>query len=190
MGPWANAASGRDVLVWSSKCARGGHGSDNPIVKSRGLIPASAKAVVDLVRDSDRVREYNKLAIGREDQMALTTTEDGVESSVHCAVTRCPRLGIAGEAKVMNPKGFVIPGTNNAIWGMQFVWPIQAEYVIVYVDADYQQTIVGRSARDYAWIMARKPRIAESDYRAHLARLKALGYDIQQVRRVPHAVAQ
>jgi len=104
MGPWANAASGRDVLVWSSKCARGGHGSDNPIVKSRGLIPASAKAVVDLVRDSDRVREYNKLAIGREDQMALTTTADGGESSVHCAVTRCPRLGIAGEAKVMSSR--------------------------------------------------------------------------------------
>lgn len=104
MGPWADAASGRDVLVWSSKCARGGHGSDYPVVKSRGLIPASAKAVVDLVRDSERVREYNKLAIGREDQMALTTTADGGESSVHCAVTRCPRLGIAGEAKVMRSR--------------------------------------------------------------------------------------
>ena len=92
--------------------------------------------------------------------------------------------------RTMRPVGTVRPGTRNAVWGMQFLWPIQAEYVIVYVDADYQQTIVGRSARDYAWIMARKPRIAESDYRAHLARLKALGYDIRQVRRVPHAVAQ
>ncbi|MFM7625114.1 MAG: lipocalin family protein, partial [Gammaproteobacteria bacterium] len=35
-----------------------------------------------------------------------------------------------GEAKVMNPKGFVVPGTNNAIWGMQFIWPIKAEFVI------------------------------------------------------------
>ena len=35
-----------------------------------------------------------------------------------------------GPAKQMEPKGFVVPGTNNAIWGMQFVWPIKAEYVI------------------------------------------------------------
>ncbi|MCX7051554.1 MAG: lipocalin family protein [Proteobacteria bacterium] len=52
-----------------------------------------------------------------------------------------------GEAKVMNPKGFVIPGTNNAIWGMQFVWPIKAEYVISHVDAGYTETIIARSAR-------------------------------------------
>ena len=91
--------------------------------------------------------------------------------------------------RTMRPVGTVRPGTRNAVWGMQFVWPIQAEYVIVYVDADYQQTIVGRSARDYAWIMARKPRIAESDYRAHLMRLQSLGYDIREVRRVPHAIS-
>jgi apolipoprotein D and lipocalin family protein len=88
--------------------------------------------------------------------------------------------------KIMRPVGTVQPGTNNAIWSMQFIWPIEAEYVIVYLDAQYSQTIIGRSARDYAWIMARTPQIPESDYLAHVERLRALGYDVSKLRRVPH----
>ena len=91
------------------------------------------------------------------------------------------------DAKVdtMRPVGTVREGTNNAIWGMQFVWPIKAEYVIVYLDEDYSQTIIGRSARDYAWIMARTPQISDADYAAHVERLKTLGYDTSKLRRVP-----
>ena len=89
--------------------------------------------------------------------------------------------------KTMHPVGTVRPGTGNAIWGMQFVWPIQAEYVIVHVEPDYSQTIVGRSARDYAWVMARTPQIPEQDYQRHLQRLRELGYDLGKLRRVPQS---
>lgn len=92
--------------------------------------------------------------------------------------------------KTMRPVGTVKPGTGNAVWGMQFFWPIQAEYVVVYVDDDYTQTIVGRSARDYAWIMARTPSISEEDYAAHLQRLRDLGYDLADLRRVPQSAAR
>lgn len=87
--------------------------------------------------------------------------------------------------KTMNPTGTVRPDTGNAVWGMQFVWPIKAEFVIVYLNDDYTQTIVGRSKRDYLWIMARSPTIPEADYQAHLRRLEAMGYDLAEVRRVP-----
>lgn len=90
-----------------------------------------------------------------------------------------------GELKTMNPVGTVVPGTNNAVWGMQFIWPIKAEYVIVDIDRDYQMTIIGRSDRDYAWIMARTPRIPESSYQTAVARLKELGYSVDNLRRVP-----
>jgi apolipoprotein D and lipocalin family protein len=92
--------------------------------------------------------------------------------------------------KEMNPVGTVREGTNNAIWGMQFIWPIKAEYVIVYLDEDYTQTIVGRSARDYVWIMARTPSISDADYAAHLDRLRALGYDLSKLRKVPQKAAE
>ena len=35
-----------------------------------------------------------------------------------------------GPEKTMHPVGTVTPGTGGAVWGMQFIWPIQAEYVI------------------------------------------------------------
>jgi apolipoprotein D and lipocalin family protein len=87
--------------------------------------------------------------------------------------------------KTMKPVGTVIPNSGNAIWGMQFIWPIEAEYVVVYLNDDYTQTIVGRTARDFAWIMARTPTIPDADYQAHLESLRALGYDTTKVRRVP-----
>ena len=90
-----------------------------------------------------------------------------------------------GELKTMNPVGTVVPGTNNAVWGMQFIWPIKAEYVIVDIDRDYQLTIVGRSDRDYAWIMARTPQVPEASYQTAVARLKELGYSVDNLRRVP-----
>jgi apolipoprotein D and lipocalin family protein len=89
--------------------------------------------------------------------------------------------------KTMKPIGTVRPGTQNAVWGMQFIWPIKAEYVIAYLSEDYSQTIIARSARDYAWIMARTPTISDADYAHNLQRLTDLGYDINRVRRVPQS---
>lgn len=89
--------------------------------------------------------------------------------------------------KTLRPIGTVRAGSGNAIWGMQFIWPIKAEYVVVYLAGDYSQTIIGRSARDYAWIMARTPTISESDYAAQIERLATLGYDVSRVRRVPQS---
>ncbi len=87
--------------------------------------------------------------------------------------------------KTMHPIGTVRPRSGNAIWGMQFIWPIKAEYVIVYLAPDYSQTIIGRSDRDYAWVMARTPTISDADYQANLQRLRALGYSLENVRKVP-----
>ena len=68
---------------------------------------------------------------------------------------------------------------------MRFVWPIKADYRILYVSPDYQRTVIGRDKRDYAWIMARTPSISDGDYAALLAMLRARGYDSSKVRKVP-----
>lgn len=91
--------------------------------------------------------------------------------------------------KSMKPVGTVQPQTGNAVWGMQFIWPIKAEYVIAYLKDDYSLTIIGRSARDYAWIMARTPEISPEDLAFCLQKLRELGYDTTKVRRVPQASA-
>jgi len=93
--------------------------------------------------------------------------------------------GFDGEQKTYTPRGFVIDKETNAVWGMQFVWPIKADYRIVYLNDDYSQTIIGRTKRDYAWIMARKPVIPMEDYTRLRALLARLGYDVKKLRHVP-----
>lgn len=91
-----------------------------------------------------------------------------------------------GPAKKYEPKGFVIPNTGNALWGMQFIWPIKAEYRIVYLDPDYQKTIIARNARDYVWIMARTPHISDLEYDDMVKLVSSYGYDVSKLRKVPH----
>lgn len=95
--------------------------------------------------------------------------------------------GPDGPAKRYTPRGFVRDRVNNSTWGMQFIWPIKAEYLIASLDADYTQMIIARNARDYVWIMARTPEIPAADYARHVAQLEAWGYDVTKLRRVPHA---
>ena len=90
-----------------------------------------------------------------------------------------------GEEKQYNPKGFVRDTESNAIWGMRFIWPIKADYRIVYLDDNYSQTIIGRQKRDFVWVMAREPVISESEYQMLLGVVESLGYDVSRVERVP-----
>jgi apolipoprotein D and lipocalin family protein len=92
-----------------------------------------------------------------------------------------------GPFKTYHPKGFVEKDTGNAIWGMQFIWPIKADFRIAYLDPDYQRTIIARNARDYVWIMARTPQIADADYDDMVQFVKDLGYDTSKIRKVPQS---
>ena len=90
-----------------------------------------------------------------------------------------------GEPKKYTPRGYVVEGSGNAVWGMQFVWPVKADYRIAWLDPEYRMTVIGREDRDYVWIMAREPQIPETEYDALVAFVDSQGYDISGLRRVP-----
>ena len=105
----------------------------------------------------------------------------------HVAATFTYREGgFDGKGKEYHPTGFVADTKTNALWGMQFIWPIKADYRIVYLDKDYTQTVIGRQSRDYVWIMARTPEIPDADYARLAALVTELGYDSSKLRKVPH----
>jgi apolipoprotein D and lipocalin family protein len=93
--------------------------------------------------------------------------------------------GYDGPLKTYNPRGYVLDRASNAVWGMQFIWPIKADYRIVHLDKDYTQTVIGREKRDYVWIMARKPFVPEDDYRRIVEMLAGEGYDVSRIRKAP-----
>ena len=91
-----------------------------------------------------------------------------------------------GPIKEYNPRGFIRDETSNAVWDMQFIWPFKAEYRIIYLSEDYSQTVIGRTKRDYVWIMARKNSILNIDYEKLLKFLLDQDYNINDIRKVPH----
>ena len=90
-----------------------------------------------------------------------------------------------GEKKRYEPRGFVRDSQSNAEWGMQFIWPIKADYRIIYVDDDYQLTVIARNKRDYVWVMARSFSISDEKYAAMVELIEDVGYDITKIRKVP-----
>lgn len=90
-----------------------------------------------------------------------------------------------GPLKQYHPTGFVRSDPSNAVWGMQFVWPIKAEYLIVHLDDAYTTTVVARNKRDHAWIMSRTPTMPEREYERLVGQLVSWGYDGTAFVRVP-----
>jgi apolipoprotein D and lipocalin family protein len=93
--------------------------------------------------------------------------------------------GFDGKPKSHHPRGFVLDTQSNAVWGMQFIWPFKGDFRIVYLNADYTHTVIGREKRDYVWIMARQPTIPDADYRRIVELLAREGYDTTQIQKVP-----
>lgn len=90
-----------------------------------------------------------------------------------------------GPKKTLKSKAFVEDRSTNATWGVRFIWPIKAEYLIAWLAPDYSQVIVARNKRDYVWYMARTTEVSEADYQAAVQRIADMGYDVSKVKKVP-----
>jgi|TARA_B110000438_G_C15757442_1_gene625768 apolipoprotein D and lipocalin family protein len=101
-----------------------------------------------------------------------TLNEDGTVDTRFSFIN--PRNGAERELKAT---GYIQPDSNNAVWGMQFIWPIKADYRVVYLDPDYQTTIIGRKKRDYLWIMSRDPDLPREHLELLIEMAVQLGYD-------------
>ena len=90
-----------------------------------------------------------------------------------------------GKPKQYKPRGFVSDTTSNAVWDMQFIWPIKTDYRITYLTPDYSQTIISREQFDYVWIMARTPGIPDAHYQRLASLVRDQGYDVAPLQKVP-----
>ena len=88
------------------------------------------------------------------------------------------------DLEVMEPTGFV-SNASTSKWGMRFIWPFKAEFLVSYLDPEYTETIIARTKRDYVWVMTRAPEISDERMAALTAEVAELGYDVSELRRVP-----
>mmetsp|Transcript_13113 Transcript_13113/g.26749 ORF Transcript_13113/g.26749 Transcript_13113/m.26749 type:complete len:337 (-) Transcript_13113:21-1031(-) len=66
-GDEAMSADCSDIYVWTGTFAPPCTGADLPAIRTRGVIPMSAKSVAELLMDSSKVKVYNKMSLGRTD---------------------------------------------------------------------------------------------------------------------------
>ncbi len=98
------------------------------------------------------------------------------------------RRSPGGSESTLGSRGYVEQG-DPAIWGVQFFWPIRADYRIAWLAPDYSRVIVAREKRDHVWIMARTPTLPQAEYDAMVRQVAAMGYDTAKLERVPQAGA-
>ena len=55
----------------------------------------------------------------------------------------------------------------------------------VRLNADFNQVMVVRDARDYIWFMSRTPQVSDEDYPAMPDRTKTMGYEAAGIKKVP-----
>lgn len=90
-----NALREDDILVWVGKFKQGGHGSHLPLVKTVSILPISPRNMAALLMDSTKVTSYNKMSLGRNDEVVF---QEGIDTE---ASSDESKLGIDGEAKIV-----------------------------------------------------------------------------------------
>jgi apolipoprotein D and lipocalin family protein len=90
--------------------------------------------------------------------------------------------------KEMKAVARVVDTTTNAEWRVQFLWPFEAPFLVIDLDAEYRWTTIGYPDRSLIWIMSRTPEVTEADYARALAAAKGQGYDVSKIVRVPQRV--
>jgi apolipoprotein D and lipocalin family protein len=93
--------------------------------------------------------------------------------------------GFDGPRKRFTPKGRVHDEATNAEWRMQFVWPFEAAYLIVYLEPDYETALIGVPDRDHVWILSRQWDVDDAEYERLVGEAVALGYEREAIQRVP-----
>jgi apolipoprotein D and lipocalin family protein len=92
---------------------------------------------------------------------------------------------LSAPRKEMHAVGTILDTQSNARWGVQFLWPFQAPYIVIDLAHDYSTTIIGYPSRDLIWIMARTPTLSEATYQSLLQKAAEQGYDIRRIVKVP-----
>lgn len=60
--------SSQEVLAWSGKFSSDGYGSELPVIKTMAVVNKSPEYLADLLMDSNKVKAYNKMSLGRSDE--------------------------------------------------------------------------------------------------------------------------
>lgn len=96
-------------------------------------------------------------------------------------LNRCRKGSLDGKEKSALGRARVVDRTTNAKLEVSFFRPFWGDYWIIDLADDYSYAVVGHPGRDYLWILARDPAMAEATFQGIVARLQAKGYETSRL---------
>jgi len=87
----------------------------------------------------------------------------------------------------------VVPGSQGAHWKVQFIWPFNADLLVLEIDPDYRWALLGNPKRSLAWIFSREQRMEDAEFERLSQRFADYGYDprsLQRIAQFPDQVGQ
>ncbi len=71
-------------------------------------------------------------------------------------------------------------------WKVRPFWPLAFDYLVLYLDPEYQTTTIGVPSGNYLWVMGRSP-MTKGEIDSIIQKVALLGYPTQDIYYVPHA---
>jgi apolipoprotein D and lipocalin family protein len=100
-------------------------------------------------------------------------------------VNACLEGSLTGRRREVEGVAWAVGGSGGARLHVRFFWPFRGDYWILAVEPDYRWAVVGTPSRDYLWLLAREPRIPESQYLEMVERARAQGFHVGRLQRTP-----
>lgn len=136
-----NALDNDEILIWIGKFCNDGHGSHLPLIKTVSLLPLSPGKMAALLMDSSKVTLYNKMSLGRVDEVVFQECIETDASSFES------KLGIDGEAKIV--RNLTKPPLSKKL--MEFVTVMYARKLKS--DDDVGPGVIGSPGLDGGYIV-------------------------------------
>ena len=96
-------------------------------------------------------------------------------------LNRCRKGSVDGEEQSALGRARVVDPVTNARLEVSFFRPFWGDYWIIDLPDDYAYAVVGHPDRDYLWILARTPTMADATYQGVVTRLQAQGYETSRL---------
>jgi apolipoprotein D and lipocalin family protein len=96
-------------------------------------------------------------------------------------LNRCRKGSLAGTEKSALGRAHVVDRATNAKLEVSFFRPFWGDYWVIDLADDYSYAVVGHPGRDYLWILARTPTMAEATFQGIVERLKLHGYETSRL---------
>ena len=91
-----------------------------------------------------------------------------------------------GPIKSVPQKGWIYNLDNNAHWKVSPFWPLKFDYLVIDIDENYSWTAIGVPSQKYLWIMSRNWKNPSDLVPQIIERIKAKGYNADNIVNVPH----